>query len=226
MISERQLANNYNSFWENIAPMLTSYILKINKSELKRFSSPVTSAISSGDRGLINETAFIVCTLGEFNTDNYEKALSLAHDKIKKLEKGDLSKNISIHEVKDLFYSFRRFVKLFSIEDSGIEYYPKFKGCGFLNGCEGDLAMSDTLFESKCGDRNFKGADLKQVLAYAALRYFELGKTYSQIGLVNARRGTCFFDDIDSICFSISGLSAIDLFEALRVFLEGQQVSK
>lgn len=227
MISERQFANNYNSFWDSLCPMLTSFVSRINKAELERFSLPIEMASeSTGDRGLINETAFILFSMGDFEAKKFDHALNQAFEKISKLDEGRILKEAPIEEVLELLVSYRKFLEIEKIDFNQVDFLVELKGCGFLDNCQGDFLYQNVLYESKCGDRNFRGSDLRQLLIYCALSYYETGIIHDFIGLVNARRGVRYTEKTDNVSYSISGLTAIDLFESIRVFLEGQRVSK
>ena len=68
-----------------------------------------------------------------------------------------------------------------------------------------DLSISDTLFELKTVNRNFKSSDLKQLFIYIALRQVSEKENWRYAGLYNPRKGTYCKFNIKSLIFNLTG---------------------
>ena len=62
---------------------------------------------------------------------------------------------------------------------------PRFRGCGVLDSCYGDLLASQCLYEVKMVDRNLRGMDLRQVLVYCALNYRSQQYIINSVSILN-----------------------------------------
>ena len=96
---------------------------------------------------------------------------------------------------------------------------PRFKGCGILDSCYGDLFMGSTLYEVKCVERNLRSIDIRQVLAYCALNYQSRQFDIDHVCIVNPRRGISFRFGVESLTQKASGKNSAELFHQIGDFL-------
>ncbi|MFD2053896.1 hypothetical protein ACFSQT_12605 [Mesorhizobium calcicola] len=102
---------------------------------------------------------------------------------------------------------------------------PTYRGHGIIGSCKGDFEFANTLVEMKYADRQFRSHDLRQVIVYAALRYFEGKETYEAIILMNPLRGVEFTTNIDEIVYSASGSDAPEFFQKLSYAISSGEIS-
>lgn len=220
MTSETKFATGYSSVWREITPLSDGY-WAVENMLTRRVVEPLQNRAPKEMRGLVNELAFIGFSkllahskmptsievkqilIGEISTAvNYINRVSPAED-LKVESVGDTCIQESIQLCQ----------RLLSFFPSGVERItrPKFKGCGIINSCEGDIQVGSSLYEVKAGDRSFRVTDIRQLLTYAALAYSSGELNFSKIGLFNPRTGMAWVKSIDDICLAISGAKANDI---------------
>lgn len=200
--------------------MATGYIRQRNL-HLSRFAEPLSS---SGDdnRGLINEMAFRLyaqsrrddTTVGRLRPDSVVASMEAALHFIRRFREysrapiGEPSK-AGIREAKSLAVRLERFVQ--GLRPQRVVVSPAFAGCGWLDECNGDLLLDDMLCEVKSPGGKFRGWDLRQVLVYAALNFQTKAYVIRTVCLVNPRLGLFLKEDLEDLCYELSGTAAADL---------------
>src|SRR5690606_22785783 len=104
-------------------------------------------------------------------------------------------------------------------ESKPILIQPRFKGCGLLDSCYGDILVSPTLYESKMVERNLRSVDLRQLLIYCALNYRSKQYQISDVAVINARRGMLYHFELDYLAKRVSGRTAPELLHHIADFL-------
>jgi hypothetical protein len=104
-----------------------------------------------------------------------------------------------------------RFFALHTCPQQPILMQPNFHGCGIVDPCEGDLLIGTTLWELKNVERDFRLADIKQLLTYSALNQASQQYVIESVGLVNARQGLCFKIRLSSLASMASAMSESEL---------------
>jgi hypothetical protein len=104
--------------------------------------------------------------------------------------------------------------------------FPKFKGCGLLDECAGDVLTGQTLYEVKAGGRFFRSIDLRQLLIYSMLNW--RGGTYEikNVGMFNPRVGIYYEAELSEVCYQVSGKSADELFTDMSQVVSGSDFSR
>ena len=95
----------------------------------------------------------------------------------------------------------------------------RFKGCGILDSCYGDLFVGSCLYEVKCVERNLRSIDIRQVLTYCALNYQSQQITIDEVSIVNPRRGIAFRYGVEALAQQVSGKNSAELFHQIGDFL-------
>lgn len=222
MISERKLVSSHSSFWRHLMPMGDSFVRLINSSR-ERYSPPIVSRSKPDRNALISELSFrlfeysVKSGKNIYEVDIKESFVSeLAHDVVNYVSR--LDKNIAtggmvvaeIIEAKSWAESLHLFT-LRACPSQKIVTRPRFQGCGIVDICEGDLLVGTTLWELKNVERDFRLADIKQLLTYCALNYASQQYPIESIGLVNARQGVWFRTGIESLAVMASAMSESEL---------------
>lgn len=227
MISEKKFSSSYTSFWDSLAPMLTPYVNKVNRDWTERFARSVPFLEPEADRGLTNEVAFKLFEYHSLGDKvNFNKAVLEVRKRLERIDPEVKEAKFSKHEAIHILSNFKEFSAFINECPSEMIFHPKLNGCGLLRFCEGDLQFGNSICEVKAGDRNFRGVDFRQILTYAALKYFQDDSCFTYLYLLNPRRGVFFKEKLDLITYAISGLTHIDFFNRMRKFLEGTEISK
>lgn len=203
-------------------PMGDSFVRFMNAS-LVRFNVPCDPVSKSNRNSLISELSFrlykskiedgkkvlrkdeIYSNLKELSTDvvNY----------IKLLERSNSVPTMNAKEISEAKLWAHR-LSAFSAHmcpGQSILMQPKFDGCGIVDRCEGDILIGKTLWELKNVERDFRLADIKQLLTYCSLNYASKQYTIESVGLVNSRLGVCFETKIESLAAMAAAMSESEL---------------
>lgn len=235
MISEHQFATHYSSSWNTISPLADGYWAFENMM-VDRFVPPLTARAPKGMRAVLNETAF--------------RAFCALHGKHQPIRRADVLEAVDHHlseaieyvsrfssapplEARDVDEVCRREAGVLALRLStffpGVTptfLRPHFMGCGLISACEGDLIEGNCLYEVKAGERSFRVIDLRQLLTYSALAYASGKLTFSEIGLVNPRRGVTWRKSLEDVCNAVSGLRLSDTMSALVEHFSSASVSR
>lgn len=224
MTSETKFATGFTSVWREITPLSDGYWV-VENMLTRRVISPLLNRAPKGIRGAVNELAFIgfsklaregrrIARDEVFTT--LKESISTTIDYINRLAPTEILREESIDEVC-LREAMQLTLRLLNFFPSGVntQIRPRFKGCGIVNACEGDVISGNQLFEVKAGDRGFRVSDLRQLLMYSALAYASDELAFSRIGLFNPRTGMAWSKSLDEVCVSISGLRANDVLPKL-----------
>ena len=231
MIDAATFSSTYSAFWAEAAPMLEHFTRRLNLEYLDRFDVPMKSE-KTGRKALIAEFAFSmmveVLRCAEKPTNSAKLHENAWNDTRRRLrpflgQGVDLDAPLQQSEKAEAAEIEKRLIAFFKGTNLPMKTRPLFKGCGFVDASEGDILTKSTLFEVKTVDRSFRGADLRQLLTYAALNSASREAEIPSIGLVNPRRGVSFKMSVGQLCVDISGRSAEDLFAMIvQVFSSGE----
>lgn len=224
MTSETKFATGYTSMWREITPLSDGY-WGIENMLTNRVAPPIPNRAPSELRGLVNELAFIAFdklskaqsrVSREVAYTTLKKSIADAVAYINRINSSDKVAAKSIDEtcLREALQITLRLLTSFPFNKKPI-IRPKFKGCGIISACEGDVVFEDHLFEIKAGDRGFRVSDLRQLLAYSALAYAANELNFSRLGLFNPRTGMMWSKSLDDVCVSISGLRSSDVLPRL-----------
>ena len=92
------------------------------------------------------------------------------------------------------------------------------KGVGLLADCHPDIIQGDTLIEVKMSKASFRSADLRQILIYAAMAYWN-GVAIRELALVNPRLGLSWRFNLQALILDVADCRPAQLFDAIRAFL-------
>jgi hypothetical protein len=224
MTSETKFATSFTSVWREVTPLSDGY-WAVENMLTRRIVAPMPNKAPKGVRGAVNELAFIgFSKLANQNRriprdeiiTTLKASISEVVSYINRLSPNDLLHEDAIDDVC-LREAMQLTLRLLNFFPSGTttQIRPKFKGCGIVNACEGDVISRDLLIEVKAGDRGFRVSDLRQLLVYSALAYASDENRFTRIGLFNPRTGMAWSKSLDEVCMSISGLRANDVLPKL-----------
>ncbi|MFZ6649015.1 hypothetical protein ACO0LO_25040 [Undibacterium sp. TJN25] len=203
-------------------PMGEAFVRAMNV-DLERFSLPRPTIFKGARNALISELSFRLYTNFLSNGLSLDDELiesaavkSLAnevHIYISRLEQSSsllLMEKAEVLEAFDLAKRLRDFIRDTNPRDA-VEMHPKFTGCGILDDCEGDILVGKTLYELKNVERDFRLADIRQLLCYCALNFASGKYEIDTLGLVNPRAGLYYRVGLNALSFAVSGGPAIEL---------------
>lgn len=235
MISEHNFASSYGSVWQQITPRSDGY-WKFENMLVTREAPPIPASAPTNMRGVVNEAAFrAFCILRaggrEFDGTTILNAIDAqAPDAVEYVSRLAPRSRSDLQSFDD---SCRQ--EAVSLTIRLLRYFrgyrrttlqPRFRGCGLISACEGDVLANDCLYEIKAGERAFRITDLRQLLVYSALAYASDSLEFTSIGLFNPRTGAAWTRTLDQVCQSIAGLQAIDILSALASQFSAISVSR
>lgn len=196
--------------------------VRTHNARLTRFAPAILSGISANQRGIVNECGFLLFVSGlelKIDPEHLPKEIVAqrvndASNYIARMQHFSTVPPIPISAwgIREATLLASRLTTFFAATPwQELRPKPFFPGCGWVDDAEGDVLADRTLFEVKAGERQFRGADVRQLLSYCALSFS--AKTYDieTVCLINPRFGTFFQDDIETLCQKIAGLSAADV---------------
>lgn len=231
MITVTQLSRNYPSIWKKTFPFLNRLVKKCNLQK-ETFYDGIASKSEPARRALINETGFYlykkmfekkIKEANRLTKEELEETASIAFTYIKSLDfnPDQLIKlhQAEIEESKLIAESLSHYF-LFYEKGGSVKISPHFSGCGLVSDCYGDVLAGTTLYEVKSGERDFRIADLKQILIYLTLNYSLHQNNIDQIGLINPRLGNYIVLSVKDAIELASGQSTVDCFNELINFFD------
>lgn len=210
MISERQLAEYFHSFWQEHFPLLNSLfvrrfnarhrekILGLNGKELRPV--PMGEGIERFD--LVAEMAFEMAIETRKSSGGaipeFESAKLRALKTIARLhgeESVDVATTDEESEAERLLVVYRSFFERYQGLDD-LTFRPLIDGAGILNLMEGDFCSSTTLFEVKAVNRNLQHGDLRQVITYLVCGLGSQKYRWTRYCIFNPRKAVFFEGEI------------------------------
>jgi hypothetical protein len=240
MTSEKEFANGFGGFWSECLPFLTPQLVsemnlarKARTSDDSRIIIPFSTGEDNSQNAFIAETAFELFA----NTIKTGKdVLTLAEDQ--KLLADVASNSISrLLGLKGYWRSIKQKFPKTATEESialavrmedffsgrpkerPIVIQPRFKGCGILDSCYGDILAGSCLYESKMVERNLRSADLRQLLIYCALNYLSHEYVIDRVAVLNVRRAAVYEFTVDALSRRAARKSAPEVFHQIEDFL-------
>jgi hypothetical protein len=245
MITENRFSNSFTSFWKEVIPLADRYVRMLNLS-LERFDTPLDSDSDPSRRDLINEIGFRIFK----ESLSYKRLLSSRSKPGKHLDEiaaqaweyirmfrkqrfrpyyatRDISAPVK-SEIAESIVIAKRLQAFFRKVEKGKKatLSPEFPGCGIIDNSEGDIITSQTLYEIKAGERNFRLVDVRQVLVYLALNQSATLYDITSIGLLNPRIGVFVKVKVDDLAMGTSGKSTVGLLSEIIQFASGGEVSR
>jgi hypothetical protein len=237
MISEKQFSEQFSGFWNQCLPFLTPQVIaQMNVSRVPMPDSrsfvakPFDATEDSANNDLVADTGFGIFTAASQagksvhsirNTALLKRVTESAFERIKRLRSSEGKAEMkNLRGMDDSMAIAVRLEDFFENEEAGeLVIQPRFKGCGILDSCYGDLFMGNTLYEVKCVERNLRSIDIRQVLAYCALNYQSRQFDIDHVCIVNPRRGISFRFGVESLAQKASGKNSAELFHQVGDFL-------
>ena len=216
MISETRFARGYSSFWRSAAPTMELYVKRCNLDGYERNFEPIQSVVHPDRRAITNQIAFeIFSIIVSHNISNNEIDIEAYHpdnvsEAVRVLNAGLI--NLTKEEINEASLLAKRMWLHFAYPHRlMVNTKPKFKGCGIILTCLGDVLVDDDIIvEFKDGDRPFRSYEFRQLSVYSALYYREYRRLPKAIGVLNSRRGTYIQIEFAEFVKEISGRSSLD----------------
>lgn len=246
MISERSFSRSFDAFWHELLPLLTpSFVSKFNEAYESKLvdaegrelaALPVGPGVERLD--IVAEFAFRLAQLAREQRIEYteleshhsaiDSAQKLAFSLIDRYEGRKPTEITPLSEAEKteglILCSRYESLYLSQLDCENVNFCPKFQGAGFLNSCEGDIRIGDSLIEVKTTTRRPSGKDIRQLLTYAALDAAAGQTRWTHFGIFNPRRASLHHVSIELLVLRLSGgKPPSDVFAELRFFAESEQ---
>lgn len=233
MISEKTFANQFSNFWRETLPNLEPVTRSVNLG-YSRISDPVRSRNVASRRDLISESGRrLFFKIWEKPESERTTLLDESFREASKyLGDGDVEGG---HD--EIYYDDNEDLEVNRLADWLTRYFhrpdsspkrvriPQFKGHGFISSCSGDFEDDGSLIEMKYVSRNFRSHDIRQLIIYSALRYFEDETKFMELKLINPFLGIEFVTDVDELIYSASGVSSLEFFQRLSYAVSSGEIS-
>jgi hypothetical protein len=191
----------------------------------ERFSRPLNPTTFAYRRDIISETGFRLFGLslghGIDLEDSVGEAYLLACEYLDR-EPSELTPD----EASEAIEMCRRLGEYARGIGGPVEFMPTFAGHGMMSSCFGDLVVGERLVEVKYVNRSFRSTDLRQLLCYCGLRYFNDGETFEEVALVNPLRGVAASIGLRELIDGASGRVPPEFFSELSYVLASGEVSR
>lgn len=239
MISERKLAAGFSSVWRELLPRGEAFTRRVNL-QAGRFAPPLLHDAPAERSALISELGFRLYGAHlESLVDLYGEGLG-ASQALAEIASGAFAyvqalprmdhplAPVSDAEVDVAVAYARRMQWYFASAEpeKTLTLSPIFKGCGIVDSCRGDVLAGTRLYEIKNVERDFRAADIRQVLVYTSLGYAAGEPVVDSVGLLNARTGRFFFTSMEGFAYGLAGTSASELLSSVVAFITSEQLSR
>lgn len=238
MISEKQLAEFFDSFWQHHFPLLNpTFVRRFNAERKERLEDsnanpvlPVPMGAEVDRFDLAAEFAFELA-IENFRARSGEladrsSAVERALRRISLLRGGVELGTLSVAEEQEADALAEVYEVFFdSIGDaSAISFRPRIRGVGVLDGMEGDFCSPDTLFEVKAVNRNLQSSDLRQVLVYLVAGNASRDFHWTNYCIFNPRLAVSYSGRVDELLSYLSGRIPSDcIAEVVEALSEREQ---
>jgi hypothetical protein len=235
MINEKVFSAHFSEFWRSNLPNLEAVVRSTNIAYI-RVTAPFEPRTNPYRRDLISEGGyrFFLKLLGGVPVDREGLRAEAVAEAQRYLSAnfahgGEPIDSATSDETQEIERLVRWLASYFA--DLGATDWkrrlkrPAFKGHGLIGPCTGDFELDGALVEMKYVDRGFRSQDLRQLITYAGLKYFESGSTFDKLILINPLHGVAFATDPREIVYSASGTEVFEFFQALSYALSSGEVS-
>lgn len=219
MISERKFAISYTSFWRSVTPSADNFVRHLNLAA-RRYVPPHYGGARASLHGIVNETAVRLAKESWRRRGGRTTFDRIAGDRLW----GEVAEwlgdyyfgpskmsDSAWHDVMSLADSIIIFLENNSFASA--EFDPKFRGCGLISECSGDVLADDVLIEIKAGGRSFRAIDLRQLFVYFALARQAGDMRIRRLCLLNPRWGVAWVGSAEEAAIGCGASSAADLSE-------------
>lgn len=246
VISERQFAAGFSSFWGELLPLLTPACMTLfNESHVSDVGLGVSvdSKLNSNLAGLpLDLLAEVAFKLAQLCVEEGMSGVNLINETYQLEQAWEWASNrIMAHRYLEMtpppsagspehafllaaienYDEFHRHVS----RRGHISYAPPIPGCGFLAASEADVAAGDTLYEVKTVGRGFGSKDIKQLVTYLALDHCSGGERWKRGGLFNPRKmKMATFDPGTFLSYVSGGESATTVYREIEMFLLSRDI--
>ncbi len=242
MLSERGLARSHTSLWLNCAPRLNAQLMSqldqmpSEQGPVHRWALPYVAQAPFSHNDVIAEVAF-----GMFNflIENKSQSIRVINDaqidKIIKLAIQQLSiirggpgfprEWFSQDHLEDATQLSSRLFEKLIIDPGHIMVHPRLEGLGILMSCHPDIIQGKQLIEVKMSRYPFRSQDLRQLIIYAMLAWFQ-GIELDFLTLINPRLGVSWQFSNENLAFLVSNDPPVILFQKLQEYLTGETIDR
>jgi len=244
MISERTFARSFESFWRELLPFLTPHFISLfNEAYGQELECPQWSSIAppstlpiSSHADIVAELAYQLARRAHLSKMGLDEILAkgaLASAEadalalIEKYQRRKVAVSLEPGEQEEAIVLCERYQALYSAFPPGtaVEFTPQIRGAGFVDSCEGDIAISNCLVEVKTTNRKPSSKDLRQVFIYIALDLNAGNDRWTEFAIFNPRRCTLHRAAIEPLTFRLSGgRPLIDVVSDLISFVESNEI--
>jgi len=242
MLSERGLARGHTNLWLSCAPRLNQQLvnrLPHSSSELilvKNWALPYEGKSPSRHNDVIAEVAFGIFnylvekqtpTIEGISTAKIDHIIQLAIQQLSMIRGGsgfprEWFSSDHLDDATQL--AFRLFEQL-KDDLEHVLVHPRLEGLGMLASCHPDIIRERQLIEVKMSKYGFRTQDLRQIIVYAMLAWYQ-DIEIDSLALINPRLGVTWQFSVENLAFLVSNDSAVLLYQQLQEYLTGDSIDR
>lgn len=238
MISEKQLAESFDSFWQHHFPLLDPmFVKRFNVEQKERLTSADGSAVLPIPMGADIERFDLVAELAfELATESYKKrvgdvpdatgAVQRALKRITRLKGATEIPAPAANEIAEAHALLNNYECFYEtvVPEGVVQFRPRIKGIGILDEMEGDFCTAKTLFEVKAVNRNVQWRDIRQVICYLVAGLGSRQYAWTEYCIFNPRLAVSYTGRIDELLGYLSGRTAPEcISDFLDALMEREQ---
>jgi hypothetical protein len=238
MISERELAEFFHSFWQEHFPLLGPAFMRRFNVEDKEFLNSadgerilrITPGVGIERFDLVAEMAF------ELAIESHKAAAGEPHDGEGAIQRA-LKRIAAFNGIADvpgpspqetaeseiLVKNYSHFFNTIT-RDVLLQFRPRIKGTGVLSEMEADFCSAEVLFEVKTVNRNLQSSDLRQVIVYLVAGIGSRQYSWTDYCIFNPRRALYYKGRVDELLGYLSGRTAPEVIsDVMNALMEREQ---
>jgi hypothetical protein len=242
MFSERGLARGHTNLWLNCAPRLNEQLInRLHQSPSELISKnfwalPHEGNAPSKHNDVIAEVAFGIFNysvekqssrIEDISFKNTDLIIQLAIQQLAVIRGGTGFPRewFSADHLEDATLLASRLFEQLQNNQEQILVHPRLEGLGMLASCHPDIIQGRQLIEVKMSKYGFRTQDLRQLIVYALLAWYQ-GIEIDTLTLINPRLGITWQFTVDNLAFLVSNDSHAVLFQQLQEYLTGDSIDR
>jgi hypothetical protein len=214
----------HSSVWRQITPTLEQFVRWVNINvkrigrEIKIYGPPDRNALIAEVAFRLAKVDFAAAPASKIEVETHARHL------IEQLPRGEAAATKLLPYEWQHVYDLCNVIRSYIANFPSVQFSPRVPGCGVVDAATADLLADCQLIEVKAVKRQFRSADYRQVLTYAAMLYAS-GQAVDNVTLLNPRLGIVVSTPIDSVAAGVCGQSRVELMQDLVNCMISLQVS-
>lgn len=240
MLSERGLARGHTNLWLNCAPRLNEKLInQLHQSQtelisIHHWAIPYVGHSPSKHNDVIAEVAFGIfnylveknsSSVEDISVKNTDLIIQHAIQQLAAIRGGDGFPRewFTADHLEDATLLASRLFEQLQANQQQLLVHPRLEGLGMLASCHPDIIQGRQLIEVKMSKYGFRTQDLRQLIVYAMLAWYQ-SIEIDTLTLINPRIGITWQFTVDNLACLVSNDSPAVIFQQLQEYLTGDSI--